>query len=189
MTGLDAALVVRRAVTTHLTLTEAGVENEIGGALALGYHTDDPRATRDIDLNIALPKEQARTALAALPTDVPWNDETLAAIQADGQVRIAWPVEGTIPIPLDLFFAEHEFHRTVHARACSVPMLDAEVKIVSATDLTVFKALFSRSKDWVDIEAMVAAHDSTVDLADAARWVAEIVGEDDPRVLRLRSLG
>ncbi|HET9077569.1 MAG TPA: hypothetical protein VFN68_11615, partial [Acidimicrobiales bacterium] len=50
--------------------------------------------------------------------------------------------------------------------------------VISPTDLTVFKALFNRTKDWADIEAMLQA--GSVDSADALRWVAEIVGEDHP---------
>lgn len=45
------------------------------------------------------------------------------------------------------------------------------------------------SADWPDIIAMRDAHDSTVDLDNADQWVASIVGNDDPRVLRLRELG
>jgi hypothetical protein len=49
----------------------------------------------------------------------------------------------------------------------------------------VFKALFARPRDWVDIEAMVEAR--SLDVDEAMRWVREIVGED-PRVERLAEL-
>ena len=72
-------------------------------------------------------------------------------------------------------------------RALWVPMLDAEVPILSATDLTVFKARFDRPKDWIDIGEMASYGAPSLDLDEAARWVGEIVG-DDPRVERLLEL-
>jgi hypothetical protein len=49
----------------------------------------------------------------------------------------------------------------------------------------VFKAMFARPRDWVDIEAMVEAR--SLDVDEAMRWVREMVG-DDPRVERLAEL-
>ena len=71
-------LVLDRAVEVHQRLLAAGIDNAIGGALALGYHTDDPRATRDIDINVSLPASRAREVLAALPSGVPWDDSDRA---------------------------------------------------------------------------------------------------------------
>lgn len=99
-----------------------------------------------------------------------------------------WPLSGFVPIPLDLFFAEHEFHEVVSTRTISVPMLAESIEILSASDLTVFKALFDRGKDWVDIDAMLTAHDSTLDLDEAIKWVTTIVGPQDPRTVRLQRL-
>jgi len=108
-------------------------------------------------------------------------------IGRDGQIRLRWPIPGQEYLPLDLFFAEHEFHTIAIDRALWVPMLDAEVPILSATDLTVFKALSDRPRDWVDIGEMVAYGAPSLDLDEAAHWVHEIVG-DDPRVQRLLDL-
>jgi hypothetical protein len=49
----------------------------------------------------------------------------------------------------------------------------------------VFKAMFARPRDWVDIEAMVEAR--SLDVDEAMRWVREMAG-DDPRVERLAEL-
>ena len=78
-----------------------------------------------------------------------------------------WPVEGEDDLPLDLFFSAGEFHEVVRGRTELVPMMDSQIRILLATDLTVFKALFNRSKDWPDIESMLTAHDSSVDLDEA----------------------
>lgn len=184
----DPYLVLNRAIDVHRRLTHAGIENAIGGALALAYHVDRPRTTDDIDLNVSLAADHARTVLELLPDDVPWDSTTIDAIQRNDQVRIMWPVPDEQALPLDLFFLAGELHEVVRTRTIEVPMLDATVKVLSATDLTIFKALFDRSKDWPDIDAMLGAHDSTVDLDEAIRWVTEIVGESDRRTMRLRTL-
>lgn len=185
---MNVPLVLDRAVDVHRRLLAAGIDNALGGALALAFHTDDPRGTQDIDVNVSLPADRATEALRALPKDVPWNDQTLAVIERDGQVRIWWPVPGEVAMPLDLFFAVDEFHEVARHRTVEVDLLGATVRILSATDLTVFKALFDRPKDWPDILAMITAHDSTVDLDEAAGWLGRIVGNDDPRTVRLRGL-
>lgn len=182
---MDARFLLERAIDVHRRLLAAGIENAIGGALCLGYHIDDPRGTRDIDINVSAPADRAREVLELLPDDVPWDEATVRVIEQRDQVRIMWPVEGTVPLPLDLFFMVDELHDVVRRRTVEVPMLDSTVKILSATDLTIFKALFDRPKDWVDIQAMLDAHDSTVDLEEAIRWLADIVGEGDARAQRL----
>ena len=184
----DPLVVLNRAVDIHERLSSAGIDCALGGALALAYHVDDPRGTSDIDVNVSVPASRAREVLDLLPADVPWSDETVTVIERDDQVRIMWPNPAGLRIPLDLFFMASDFHELVRMRTEVVPMLDASVRVLSATDLTVFKALFNRSKDWPDIESMLRAHDSTVDLDEAIKWVAATVGSGDPRAERLRSL-
>lgn len=182
------ALVLQRAVDVHQRLSAADIGSAIGGALALAYHVDDPRATQDIDVNVSLPASRAADALRVLPDDIPWDETTLDRIRRDDQVRIRWPVPGELAIPLDLFFAVDRFHEIAVDRAIEVPMAGSTVRVLSSTDLTVFKALFDRPKDWPDILAMLDAHDTTLDIDEATRWVAQIVGADDPRAARLREL-
>ena len=49
------------------------------------------------------------------------------------------------------------------------------------------KVVFDRPKDWVDIDAIVAA-ETSVDVAEVLRWVGRIVGDDDPRYNRIASV-
>jgi hypothetical protein len=50
----------------------------------------------------------------------------------------------------------------------------------------VFKALFNRTKDWADIEAM--AEVGALDVTAAVASVRGIVGSEDPVVRRMASL-
>lgn len=75
---------------------------------------------------------------------------------------------------VDLFFATHDFHALAHSRAEMVPFAGSQIPILSATDLTVFKAKFGRDQDWVDIKEMLRA--GTVDMAEALHWVELFLG-------------
>jgi hypothetical protein len=177
-------IVLERAVDVHRRLDRAGIAHAIGGALALAYHVAQARATNDIDLNVSADPKQPQRVFELLPVDVPWTDADVAAVRRDGQVRLLWPLpEGGPPIPLDLFFPQHALHAAVDARAELVPMLDATVPILSATDLLVFKALFDRRKDWADIEELLRF--GKPDLGEAKRWLIKIVGAEDHRLVTL----
>ena len=103
----------------------------------------------------------------------PCRGERTAAREAerDGQVRLWW--EQT---PVDLFFSVLPFHQQVAAEVRHVSFEGRTIPVVGCTGLTVFKAMFDRPRDWVDIEAMVEAR--AFDLEEARRWVVEMVGED-----------
>lgn len=58
---------------------------------------------------------------------------------------------------------------------------------MTTTYLMPSAALFSRTRDWADLEAMASA--GTLEIEAAAAAVTAAVGSDDPRVERLRALG
>jgi hypothetical protein len=177
-------IVLERAVDVHHRLDRGGVTHAIGGALALAYHVSQARATNDIDLNVSADPDRPESVFELLPADVPWAEQDVEAVRRDGQVRLRWPLpDGGPAIPLDLFFPQHALHAAIDARAELVPMLDATVPILSATDLLVFKALFDRRKDWADIEELLRY--GKVDVDDARRWLVDIVDADDRRLATL----
>lgn len=170
-----------KIVAVEAALDSAGIVHAFGGAIALGYHVESPRATADIDLNITVGTSRARAVLAALPDGVSWGAPDVAQIKRDGQVRVFWEMT-----PVDLFFPQHELHDLVASRVELVPFATTQIPVLSATDLTIFKALFDRTKDWADIEEMVAYGE--VDLAEARSWVARLMGATDPRIAKLDRL-
>jgi hypothetical protein len=50
----------------------------------------------------------------------------------------------------------------------------------------VFKAFFNRTRDWADLEAMAQAGQLDTDAVGA--FLVDLLGKDDPRLERLRSL-
>lgn len=171
---------VDKVLLLHDALEEGGVPHAFGGALALAFHVEQPRGTADIDVNISVPTDLAGDVLGCLPPDIEHDASSVARIHADGQVRLWWG-----RTPLDLFFPQHLLHQVVAGRVVTMPLGSGAIPVLSATDLTIFKALFDRTKDWADIEEMLAF--GSPDVAEALAWLTEIVGADDPRVARLAS--
>jgi hypothetical protein len=161
-------------------LTDHGIAHAFGGALALAYYTFDPRATADIDVNISVDAADAQRVFEALPTGIEWTTADTERVAADEQVRVWWGRN-----PVDLFFRASTFHDGVAERARIHPFASTRLPFVAADDLAVFKALFDRPKDWLDIAAMVDAR--TIDPDAVADVLVRLVGEDE-RVARLRSL-
>lgn len=174
------SLLGERLVAVHRALEAAGLPHAFGGAIALAYCTGEPRGTRDLDVNIFVPASDAETALAALPADVSVTAGDVAAATEAGQVRLWW--EET---PVDVFLDIHRFHAELPSRVAIVPFEGDRIPVLDCTDLVVFKALFDRTKDWADIEEMLAAR--SVDEGRATAEITRIVGSDHPAVVRLAS--
>jgi hypothetical protein len=172
---------VDKLVAIHRGLDGASIPHGFGGAIALAYAVEEPRATDDIDVNISVPVGEARRVLDAMPEPVEARADVLATIKRDGQDRLRW---GRTPV--DLFFPQHPFHDVVAARTAQQPFAGITIPVISPTDLVVFKTMFNRSRDWPDIEAVLRA--GTVDETEALRWTRDILGADSPAVGHLVDL-
>ena len=170
-----------QVIELERALDAGDVPHAFGGALALAFHIDEPRGTRDIDINVFVGPQQARAVFESLPSGVAWNDEDLRQVADNGQVRLFWD-----DTPVDLFFSTHVFHEEASLRVERVPFDGITIPVLGATELVVFKAFFDRTKDWADIEAMVEAEDA--DVHRALGWLVDLSGADDHRVARLQAL-
>jgi hypothetical protein len=159
------------------------VPHAFGGALALAYYAE-PRSTIDIDVNVFIPKErfpEVAGPLARLGANA--HDPAVAElVRRDGQARVMW--DGT---PIDLFFSYDPFHDAAERDRRQVPFGDATIPILGPDHLVVAKVVFDRPKDWVDVDALLAAG-TVLDTAEVLRWVGRIAGDDDPRYDRVAAL-
>jgi len=167
-----------KLVAIHRALSAARLPHAFGGAIALAYATLDPRGTSDIDVNIFTPAASAALVLPALPDQVAVPDDLAARIARDGQARTWWG-----ETPVDLFFDTVELHARAAANRRIVPFAGAEIPVLGPLELAVFKAMFDRTKDWADIEAMFAA--GTLTAREAHVALGPLVADDDPRHARL----
>lgn len=159
-------------------LNDAGVPHAFGGAIALAYYTLEPRGTRDLDINVFVDQADCEAALSAFPSEVDTPRGSVELILRDGQARLWWA-----DTPVDVFFNNLPIHERAARHARTEPFAGGEIRVLGPVELVVFKALFDRTKDWADIEAVVAAE--AVDLDAVVELLVDVVGDDDGRVSRL----
>ena len=175
------SVLAERLLAVHDALAEAGFPHAIGGAIALGYCTLEPRGTKDLDLNVFVAPDRVKDVFAALPQPVTVTALNVEQAERDGQVRVWWD-----ETPLDVFFDVLPFHSEVAKHVRHVPFEGRTIPVVGCTALTVFKAMFDRTRDWADIEAMIDA--KSVDFDDAMARVREMAGADSAPAEKLAAL-
>lgn len=168
----------QKIVALHRALAKKRIPHAFGGAIALAYWTQDPRGTSDIDLNVFVPAADSGPALAALPPGVARPAGTAEAIAADGQIRLWWD-----ETPVDLFFDYEPVHADAARHTRRVPFAGTRIPILGPVELTVFKVMFDRTRDWADVEAMVSA--KTVDLEAVRAALGSLIEAHDQRFDRL----
>jgi hypothetical protein len=172
---------VDRILTIHQLLDKADVGHAFGGALALAYCTGEPRATRDIDINIFLPAEQVLVVQKALHSVIEFTDSQLKYLKAEGQTRVFWD-----ETPVNLFFNVSDLHQHMSLKTSQGILNGVEIPVLSAEFLAIFKAMFNRTKDWADLEAMVEEGSFNSDFV--VSQLVDLLGAQDTRIERFSRL-
>lgn len=170
-----------RLVALHDAFDGAGVPHAFGGAIALAYCTEEPRGTRDIDVNLFVDVADLDRVFGALPVGVDHGPGDAEVVRRDGQVRLWWD-----DTPVDLFFDVHDFHRRIPLAVRLVPFAGRTIPVLGCDDLAVFKVMFNRTKDWADLEAMVEI--GALDATAVLGWAVRLLGVDHPGIERLAGL-
>jgi hypothetical protein len=179
--SLDPKGLPYKMMAIHESLAAARINHAFGGALALAWCTQQARGTIDLDVNVFVGPEHTAVALAALPPEILATADDRALVEREGQTRLWW--EST---PVDVFLNTTEFHEQVATRVHLEPFAGKQLPFLACQDLAVFKAFFNRTKDWADLEAMVAA--GSLDVSAVAGVLAGFLGADDDRIEHLLSL-
>jgi hypothetical protein len=172
---------VDKLFSIHDSLNKASIPHAFGGAIALAYCVEEPRGTRDLDVNIFVDSARAGPTLAHLPSGVKVTDDDVAKVERDGQARLDW--DGT---PVDVFLNNIPLHQAVASAIVWVPLAGREIPVLDCASLAIFKAFFDRTKDWADLEAIAEATPEDIDAAAAT--ISGLISPDDPAVKRLESL-
>ena len=106
---------------------------------------------------------------------------TAEIITEEGQVRLWWD-----DTPVDLFLDYAPLHAQAARGSRDVPFAGQQIRVLGPVELVLFKALFDRPKDWVDIATVVDA--DAVKLDDVRDGLIALLGTDDPRVERWDAL-
>lgn len=155
-----------------------GISYALGGALAYGQY-GIPRATNDVDVNVFVEPATFAVVFDAL--------RALGIAVDDAAARDAADREGLIVLRfgdyrLDVFTPSIAFSWEAERTRVRHIVEGTEVWFLSAEALCVFKLLFFRGKDVVDLERLVAVHGAALDAAYVRARIAEMLGEDDARV-------
>jgi hypothetical protein len=167
-----------RLLALHRALSRRRIPHAFGGAIALAFWTLDPRGTSDIDVNVFVSAANAQRVLDALPDGVAVPAGTAEAIARDGQVRLWWD-----DTPIDLFFDYVPVHAEAARNRRVVPFAETRIPVLGPNELAVFKVMFDRTRDWADIEALLA--NDAIDPDALALTLRTMLPEGDRRFGRL----
>jgi hypothetical protein len=166
-------------------LEREAITYALGGATAFAVWAV-PRATLDIDLNIWCAPEGVRAVFARMVAFGVEGDPDDAARHAEaaGVAYLRWR-----GIRLDVFVPSIEFYEeALRTRVRIVLPRVGATWVLSPEALAVFKLLFFRPKDILDLEKLVRVRGESLDRVYIRTQLVTLVGEDDPRVTRWDAL-
>ena len=160
-------------------LDEASIPYAIGGALALGVWAQ-PRGTHDVDLDVFVADDGLDAALDAMET---------AGLVMDRQS--AWKAHregGTLVgtcdnLRVDVFTPSIPFSWEAERTRVRLSGPAGPAWYLSAEATCVFKLLFFRPKDLLDLEKLILVQGDRLDREYVRRWIVNMMGEDDERVV------
>lgn len=164
----------------HRFLSARGIPYAIIGGIAV-QRWGQPRLTRDVDLTILLRPGSEEATLREIVAVFPARIENAVAFALEHRVL---PVEVPGGSEADISLGLPGYEEHVIARAVAYDLGDGrDVRLCSAEDLIVHKALAGRPQDVLDIEGIVARQGPALDIAHVRRWLEGLARlADDPEV-------
>ena len=172
---------MEKVIAVDRALSAADLPHAFGGALAYAYY-GEPRTTIDIDVNVFVSIDrwpEVKGALEGLPIGLDPDPKELAE---EHQARLPWDLNS-----VHLFFSYDDLHAAMPEAIRRVPFAGTEIPIVAPEHLVIRKAMLDRTKDGLDIEAILIASES-LDFPEIETWVRRLGGDGDGRVTRLQEL-
>jgi hypothetical protein len=165
-------------------LEQAGVPYAVGGAIAYGFH-GPPRATNDVDLNVFVEPEALGPVLESMAAAgaVVDRDKAIESARQRGDFAVRFG-----GMRVDVFTPSIELSYSAAARTQAFQLLGRPIRVLSAEDLVLFKLLFFRPKDIIDVERLLRFRDTDFDRGYVHRWIVKLMGEDDERTLEWRRM-
>ena len=156
----------------------SGIDYALGGAIAYSAWAE-PRATRDVDLNLWLSLERLGEGLEVLErAGVSVDRERAHAEAAERGMFIGRLGEYRV----DVFVPSVPFYDEALRRRVRTRVAGRDTFVLSAETLAVFKMLFFRPKDLVDIDRLLEIQRGRLDLAFVRRSLVEMLGPEDERI-------
>ncbi len=160
-------------------LEASGIPYALGGAVAYSSW-GEPRATRDVDLNVWVEPDGLGALFGVLESAGVTLDRAQAAAQAaDRGLFVGRHGEYRI----DVFVPSIPFYTEALARRVRVHIAGRATWVLSPEVLAVFKMLFFRAKDLRDLERLLAVQGARFDRAFVRRWLVDMLDEGSEQVL------
>jgi len=139
-----------------------------------------PRFTKDVDLLLAIPEPEAKSAVQQLVAKGFRSKRPEGMVRLSDGTRFVQLIydrpDATLEIQLDLILATSEFHRQAIARRVALPEaeLGFAIDVVSCEDLIVLKLIAGRILDRVDAGELMKANRDSLDLDYLTDWVRRL---------------
>ena len=164
-------------------LEASGETYAFGGAIALAAWSE-PRATADVDVVVWVPPDEIDRAIDAVcRANVVVDVET--ARHAAGERGLFVGRAGATRV--DVFVPSIPFYDEAARRRVRTRLGERETWVHSAEVLAVFKMLFFRPKDLVDVERMLEVRGALFDRAFVRDALVDMLG-DDERIVKWDAL-
>lgn len=162
----------------HQFLTEHQIPYVIIGGMA-AQHWGEPRVTLDVDLTVMFPKGvEDFVGLVSQRFQIRSTDP----IQFARQTRVV-PIQTTNGAFADISLGVPGYEDQLMRRAVDYEIgRGKRIRLCSAEDLLVHKAVAGRGKDLTDITRIIQKQGNKLDLAYIRRWLrvfADILSNDD----------
>lgn len=159
-------------------LERAAIPHAIGGALAMGVH-GYPRGTLDVDVNVFVQLDQLDRVLDVLHEQGLSVDDDEARARAERDGMFVARLHG---MRVDVFVPSIPFSWEAERTRVQLHQGERAYWFLAPEALCVFKLLFFRGKDRVDLERFVPARAGALDHPYVRRWMVDMMGDDDERV-------
>jgi hypothetical protein len=165
-------------------LEAAGCAYALGGAISLGFWAE-PRGTLDVDVTVYLPLDEPLRCIRLLQAIGCQLDERrteqMLTEHSFCQVQL-------LGLRLDVFLPMSPFYEAAKERRREVPIGSRRAFIWDAETLCVFKMMFFRQKDLVDVQSILRSQGASLDREWVEKSLLGLYGQRDPRITRWREL-
>ena len=175
---LESLVEVVVSLIDHLEASQ--IPYAFGGAIALSAWSE-PRATTDVDLNLWVDDAELPAAVALLR-------ESGVAIELE-RAQLGARERGMFAAPhgsyrVDVFVPSVPFYDEALKQRMRVTLAKRQTWVLSPESLAVFKMLFFRSKDLVDLARLIEVRRPPLDVIFVRRALLDMVGPDDARIAK-----
>lgn len=163
------------AVRLTSALESAGIDYALGGAFAYAVWVR-ARATDDIDISINVPSKDVVALNYVFDVfeslGIVFNrEEALVEASEFGMVTVWWG-----DVKIEAFLVYYAFQEEANRTKVLKKVDGDKFWVVSPESYVIFKLIFFRPKDIVDLEQLVAYMGDKLDLPYLDRWIVEVFG-------------